>query len=260
MHRKFLPAAAAVLLCGCTAALTLSACEQKQVELDDVRISNYTMPEPGEEIAVLTVRDYGDIKIRLFPEETPTGAENFKLLVQSGFYDELIFHRVMDGFMIQGGDPRGDGTGGADAWGSADGFAQTISSSLCHVPGAVAYAIGSDKMNKSQFFIVSGGSVTDESFQLLAEQFGRQYPKAVKDLYLQVGGYPFLDNDYEIFGQVFDGLEHVLEIQTVPTDSRDKPKSQVVIEKAEIVPYDGSAPNWLTWNGEPVPDAAKAAE
>lgn len=260
MHMKHALSAAALLLAGCTAVCTLSACEQKQVELDEVKILNYTLPEEGEEIAVFTVRDYGDVRIRLFPDETPDGVENFKELIRQGFYDELIFHRVTDGFMVQTGDPKGDGTGGRDAWNSENGFPQNISNSLCHVPGAVAYAIGSDKMNKSQFFIVTGEAATDDTFDFLADQFGRVFGKAFKDLYKQVGGYPFLDNDYEIFGQVFDGMEYVLDIQKVPTDSNDKPRSQVVIEKAEIVPYDGSAPNWLTWDGQPVPDAVTAAE
>ena len=68
--------------------------------------------QKGEEIVVMTIEGYGDVKIRLFPEESPKGVENFKTLVKNGFYDELIFHRVIDGFMIQGGDPKGDGTGG----------------------------------------------------------------------------------------------------------------------------------------------------
>lgn len=257
-------AAAAVL--SVSAAVLLTACKQKQVVLDEVPdaqsgemtlsadegILNYTLPEKGEEIAVLQIRDYGDVKIRLFPEETPKGVENFKKLVESGYYDELIFHRVIDGFVIQGGDPRGDGTGGKDAWGSETGFEQTVSKHLCHVTGAVAYAIGDDKMNKSQFYVVTGDAVTPDIFSQLRDYYGKTFTPSVEDLYYNAGGQPFLDGDYEVFGQVFDGLQYCLDIQKTETDSNSKPKKSVVIEKAYLTPYDGEAPHWLNAAGEEI--------
>jgi len=249
MHRSLLLKAAAVLLCGALAAGTLSACERKQVELDNVQIINFTAPEIGEDIVVLTVKDYGDVKIRLFPEESPTGVENFTTLVKNGYYDELIFHRVVQDFVIQSGDPKGNGTGGDDCWGTG-GFVQTISPKLCHVTGAVAYATATDKLNNSQFYIVTGSEVTEDQFSFLAQQYGKTFSSSVKDLYFTWGGQPYLDNDYEIFGQVFDGLEICLEIQNVSVDSNNKPKSQVVIEKAVVEPYDGSEISWLSWQGK----------
>ncbi len=244
--------AAALLISGAAALCALTACERNQIELDNETIRNFTPPQQGEDIVVLTIRDYGDVKIKLFPDATPKGVENFTTLVKNGFYDELIFHRIIENFMVQGGDPKGNGTGGVDAWGSENGFEQTISPDLHHFTGAVAYAIGSDKLNKSQFYIVTGNLCDDNYFEMLSSQAGLTYSGAVKALYGQVGGYPSLDGGYEIFGQVFDGMDHILEMQKVATDGNDKPKSQIQIEKAEVIPYDGTAPNWLSFDGQPV--------
>ena len=260
MRRRLLSGAAAVICCG-AAILMLTACEQKQVVLDSDVIEemavelggdgnvNYTMPEKGEEIVVMTIENYGDVKIRLFPVESPKGVENFKTLVRNGYYDELIFHRVIDGFMIQGGDPKGNGSGGEDAWGSSTGFAQTLSPKLSHVTGAVSYAVGEDKMNKSQFFIVTGEIPEAEYFTLLRNQLGMTFTPQIQNLYETTGGTPHLDGKHEIFGQVFDGMEYVLEIQKVPTDGNDKPKSAVRIEKTIVTEYDGAAPHWLNAEG-----------
>ena len=263
MQKHDLRRATAVLLCG--AMLLCTGCKQKTVTLESndnagqvaeqtlsaSDIVNFTLPQKGEEIVVMTIKDYGDVKIKLFPEETPKCVENFKELVKSGFYDELIFHRVVDGFVIQGGDPKGNGTGGVDAWGSETGFAQTISGHLCHVSGALAYAIGSDKMNKSQFYIVTGEEVTPDYLQQLRDYGVSLSPEATQ-LYQHAGGVPYLDGGYEVFGQVFDGLEHCLEIQKVTVDGNSKPKTPVVIEKAIVTEYDGAVPHWYNAAGEEI--------
>ena len=248
MRKQFLMKFISVLCCGAAAAGMLSACERKQVALDNETILNFTEPAQDEEICVLTIKDYGDVKIRFFSEETSKGVENFKELVKKGFYDELIFHRIIDQFMIQGGDPKGNGTGGVDAWGG-NGFAQTISDKLIHVPGAVAYAIGGDKLNKSQFYIVTG-RVCDTAYMDRLTANGYKFSSFVRSVYEQFGGAPHLDGGYEVFGQVIDGLDKVLEIQKVKTDGNDKPKTSVVIEKAELVKYDGSGVHWLNYKGE----------
>ncbi len=249
----------AALCCAALSCCCLTACEHKQVVLESGageeqfvqsdHLVNFTLPEIGEEIVVMTIRDYGDVKIRLFPDQTAKGAENFKKLVESGFYDELKFHRIVSGFVIQGGDPRGDGNGGQDAWGSKEGFAQTVSPNLCHFTGAVAYAIAEDKMNKSQFYFVTGEMQTDESIAAYREN-GIAFSPAAEAMYKQVGGVPYLDGGYEIFGQIFDGMEHVLEIQKIKTDQNGKPVKAVVIEKAVVTKYDGTAPHYLTANGD----------
>ena len=267
----------AAAVCGAALLSCLGACKMKEVSLDDDAAAgqssasaptasgdaiNFTMPAVGDDVAILTIKDYGDVKIRLFPEETEKGVDNFKQLTESGFYDELIFHRVIDGFMIQGGDPKGDGTGGRDAWNSG-GFEQVISPRLYSFTGAVAYAVGADKLNTSQFFIVTGGAVSASDLSDISAMAGKTFPPGAKDFYEAFGGYPYLDSgynntNYEIFGQVYDGMEHVLEIQKVKTNDKDKPKTPVVIEKAVIAKYDGETPNWINWNGESVPVSAES--
>lgn len=249
MRKQFLIKIAAVLCCGAAAASILTACEQKKVALDNEQIVNFTEPAQDEEICVLTVKDYGDIKIKFFPEETSQGVENFKGLVKKGFYDELIFHRIINQFMIQGGDPKGDGTGGVDANGG-NGFKQTISSKLIHVPGALAYAINpQEKLNKSQFYIVTG-TLCDTTYMDTLASKGYKFSPFVRSIYEQFGGAPHLDGGYEIFGQVFDGMDKVMQIQKVAVDSNDKPRTSVVIEKAELVKYDGSGTHWVNYLGE----------
>ncbi len=248
MRKQRLQRIAAAALCCALTVPMLCACN-KEVVLENQKILNFTAPEQGEEIVVMTIKDYGDVKIKLFAEECPEGVENFKALVESGYYDELIFHRVIDDFVIQGGDPKGDGTGGVDANGT-DGFSQTISPSLQHYAGALAYAVGQDQLNASQFYIVTGMKTDATFFEQMKATYGLTYSGPVMDMYKQMGGRPDLDGGYEIFGQVFDGLEHCLAIQKVPVDGNDKPKSQVVIEKAVVVEYDGSGVDYLDYNGE----------
>lgn len=249
MRKRRLQRIAAAALCCVITLPMLCACN-KEVVLENQKILNFTPPEAGEEIVVMTIKDYGDVKIKLFTEECPEGVENFKTLVESGYYDELIFHRVINDFVVQGGDPKGDGTGGVDANGT-EGFEQTISPDLQHYAGAVAYAVGQDKLNASQFYIVTGLHADDNYFEKLKTTYGLTYSGPVMDMYKQMGGRPDLDGGYEIFGQVFDGLEHCLAVQKVAVDANDKPKSQVVIEKAVVTQYDGSGVDYLDYNGEP---------
>jgi cyclophilin family peptidyl-prolyl cis-trans isomerase len=198
----------------------------------DVGILNFVPVQQGEKIAVVTIKDFGVIKIKLFPDAAPLAVENFVGLSEQGYYDELIFHRVIENFMNQGGDPRGDGTGGKSIWG--DRFDGGIPEGLYHFSGAVAYAnSGSTDSNGSQFYIVNtpegyvyGGSVPASA------------PSNVAEMYKTVGGTPSLDGGYTVFGQVFEGLDVVRAISKVETNENDKPLKQVLIEKIEIIEYD----------------------
>ena len=258
-HKQF-KCISAAFVSGVLMLCTLSGCQEKQVVLDQLdsadiigtdEMLNFSQPQQDEEIAVITVKDYGDIKIKLFPEESPKGVENFKTLIEQGYYDELIFHRIIDSFAVQGGDPKGNGEGGNDCWNSG-GFAQTISPNLHHFVGAVAYATGEDKLNGSQFYIVTGQEITEEYFTLLKDQYGMRFDPAVMQMYYRMGGQPTLDSDYEVFGQVIGGMENALAMQKVETDAKTgKPKKSVVIEKAEIVKYDGSGTEYLSFDGTP---------
>lgn len=200
-------------------------------------VLNFTPPEENEEIAVFTIKDYGEIKIKLFPEQCPKGVENFVTHIKDGYYDGVIFHRVIENFMIQGGDPDGTGMGGESIYDGGLGFEQEINSGLCHFAGAVSYATSTDKLNKSQFFIVTGEEQSEDSLKVFESRYGKVFTDSVKSLYYEKGGSPHLDGDYEVFGQVFEGYDIVLAISKTDTDSSDRPVSDIVIEKAEIVNY-----------------------
>lgn len=229
---------------------------QKQTEPYDADPSfQLAMPEEGEEIAVMTT-SMGVIKMRLFPEQAPKAVENFVTHAKEGYYDGLTFHRVMEDFMIQGGDPNGDGTGGESIWG--EGFGYEYSPELCHFRGALAMAHSSlPDSNGSQFYIVQAGegTVTEEMFTMY-EQYGYQFdlmPEAMKEKYLEIGGTPWLDGLYvpegqdghTVFGQVFEGLDVVDAIATVEKEASTDgnapsvPVEPIIIESIEIVNYEG---------------------
>jgi cyclophilin family peptidyl-prolyl cis-trans isomerase len=216
---------------------------------DDVEILNFNAPEIGEKIAVITVKDYGTIKVQLFPEAAEKGVENFIGLSEMDYYNELIFHRVIKNFMNQGGDPRGDGTGGQSMWGGE--FDGGIPAGLYHFSGAIAYAnSGSTSTDGSQFYIVNtdpgytycgGYQDADGNVQVITDldESGISMPKNVADKYREVGGVPMLDGSYTVFGQVFEGMDVVRAIGDVATNADDKPLTQVLIEDISIVEYQG---------------------
>lgn len=227
---------------------TVDILSGNQENTESTDILNFTPPEIGEEIVVINVKDYGTIKIKLFPDECPKGVENFKRLIsEENYYDGIIFHRVIKDFVIQGGDPNGNGTGGQSIWG--EGFSQELNGGLRHFAGALAYATANDHLNKSQFYIVAPADcsqITDEQFDEFANYYGASYPDNVKEKYREVGGVPYLDNGYQVFGQVFEGLDVVEAIQNVQTDSNDKPLEDVVMESVSIEEYDGSSSSTST--------------
>lgn len=203
---------------------------------DFATAQNYTMPEEGEDIVVLTVEDYGEVKIKLFPELVPNGCENFVNLVKSGYYDGLTFHRVIEDFIIQSGDPNADCTGG-EAYGGGS-IPCEITNALIHTVGAVAYARPAYSLiNQSQFYFVTGSELDEEGLSYYTSNTNLNYNESTKEIYYENGGQPFLDGGYTVFGQVFEGLDIILDISTVATDSNDKPLEDIVILKAEVVPY-----------------------
>ncbi|MBQ8728152.1 MAG: peptidylprolyl isomerase [Oscillospiraceae bacterium] len=203
---------------------------------------NFTAPEIGEKIAVIKVKDFGEIKIKFFPEYASKGVENFIGLAEMDYYDELIYHRVVQDFVIQGGDPRGDGAGGNSVWGQD--FAVDAAPNLYHFSGAVAYAHAKGGGNGSQFYIVctkEGETYANEGIPLTKEIIDQyKYTNEVKALYMEKGGLPFLDGGYTVFGQVFEGMDVVYAISEVKVDPQTSmPAKQVVIESVEIVEYQG---------------------
>ncbi len=217
-------------------------------------------PEKGEEICVLST-NYGEIKLRFFPDAAPKAVYNFKALALSGYYDGLTFHRVIDNFMIQGGDPDGTGAGGESIWG--EDFADEFHENLLNITGSVSCANRGANTNGSQFFInaVEPTAINWDQYaeiysiyETAPEQFTSMYggtlnmdlvTDAYKSLYEENGGNPHLDGAYStagtghtVFAQVFEGLDVVREIMQVETDDNDMPVEPVTILSAQIVLYE----------------------
>lgn len=177
-----------------------------------------------DEVELVTSK--GNITMKLFPKQAPKAVENFVKHAKDGYYNGVTFHRVIKEFMVQSGDPKGDGTGGESIWGKP--FKNEISNQLYNIRGAVSMAnSGGDNSNGSQFFIVQNDQ--DQSDGLLIDE----YPQKIIDAYKK-GGYPQLDGKYTVFGQVTSGMDVVDEIANVKVDN-DKPEEAITIEKIDIL-------------------------
>ena len=177
--------------------------------------------------------EQGDMKITLL-ESTPKHTENFKKLVSEGFYNDLLFHRVIKGFMIQGGDPDSKGATALQPLGSGGpGYTIPAEIGTPHFKGMLSAARLGGPSNPekessgSQFFIVQGGPVSDEELTAIEQNKGIKYTPAQREKYLKVGGSPMLDADYTVFGEVIEGLEVIDKIANVETDPRDRPVKDV---------------------------------
>ncbi len=219
------------------------------------------LPEKGEEIAVVTMATGETFKLRFFPNEAPKAVYNFKRHAIDGYYDGLTFHRIIENFMIQGGDPDGNGTGGESVWGEA--FEDEFNSNLLNIDGAVSMANSGANTNGSQFFInATNGAKVDwanyeEGYKYYQEDpdafsstYGRWIkmdivPEEMKTLYDEHGGNAHLDGFYStmgightVFAQVFEGMDNVIKLsQTEVGEDGSTPLNSVVIEKIEITTY-----------------------
>ena len=189
-------------------------------------------PASGEEVAVIKTSK-GDIFVRLFPEHAPKAVENFKTHAKNGYYDGLIFHRVINDFMIQGGDPTGSGMGGESIWGKS--FEDEFTPELHNLRGALSMANAGPNTNGSQFFIVQAKQVSDDMLDQLETAPEELFPTECVRKYETLGGTPWLDYKHTVFGQVYDGMDVVDDIAGVKVDFfQNKPVEDVVIETIEI--------------------------
>lgn len=202
------------------------------IEKDGVTVNQVEGPQSGDTVAEITIKDFGTVKIRLFPELAPKAVENFVTHAKDGYYDGLSFHRVIENFMIQGGDPNGDGTGGESIWGEP--FEDEFSVQLAPVKGALCMANSGDDTNGSQFFIVQ---CLDHNETNAADWLQIGMPQSLVDYYSSNGGYPSLFKVHTVFGQVYEGMEVIDAIAETETDDDDKPVTDVIIEKIEIKTY-----------------------
>lgn len=221
--------------------IMFTACQsQKEEKVEDEKVADINLeqlkqPEKGEEIAVMTT-NMGVMKFRLFENVAPKAVENFKTHAKNGYYDGLTFHRVIDGFMIQGGDPDGTGMGGESIWGKP--FEDEFDLSYRNFGGALSMANGGPNTNGSQFFVVQKIELPDNLIEQMSEAGEKNgFPEEVVKGYKELGGQYHLDYRHTVFGQCFEGLDIVDKIAKVKRDAQDKPIEPVIIEKLEIINY-----------------------
>jgi len=254
IRKKIIVALAAAF----TGLITLSSC---QTGYDETAWLELFPLAQGEELAVLHT-NYGKITLRFFPEKAPMAVENFVTHAKNGYYDGVVFHRVIDGFMIQGGDPKGDGTGGESIWGGSFGY--EFDYSLRHYRGALAMAHSElPASNGSQFYIVQNKGLHPNVIQTLNDLKKRQdepftevdgktvyisdlMPPEAADAY-KAGGTPHLDIWYKtytgedpnsahtVFGHVVRGMkvvDAIAAVEVVDASRQNyKPAKEVVIKK-----------------------------
>lgn len=225
--------------------------------------------QPGDIVAEFEIEGFGTIKAKLFPDIAPIGVQNFIQLAQDGFYTGKNIHRVIEGFMFQGGSLNGDGTGGNAAYtGSDDGsgtFGIETSENARHFYGALCYANAAGQ-NSTQFYIVNSKSVDDPADydkaieQLKAEREkyeagtdGYEYYtyyidsytkvadklRGLSDKYKEQGGTPSLDNDYTVFGQVVEGFDVIdnvsaVEVTANSSGEQSKPVKDIIIKSVKV--------------------------
>ena len=161
----------------------------------------------------------GELLIKLCPEYAPITVANFKKLVKSGFYDGLTFHRVIEGFMIQGGDPKGDGTGGSKNDIKGEFSKNGVNNTILHERGVISMARSGERRNNL-------GQIIDYGYNSASSQFFIVHKTS-----------PHLDDNYAAFGHVVFGMTSVDGIATVATNSSDKPLQEAKIESAVFVNY-----------------------
>ena len=163
-------------------------------------------------IVTIKMENGKEIKVELYPEKAPNTVNNFIDLINSGFYDDTIFHRVIKGFMIQGGDPKGNGTGGPGYGIKGEFSSNGFENDLMHKRGVLSMARAQNPNSAgSQFFIMHADS-------------------------------PNLDGQYAAFGKVIEGIDEVDRIVSVDKNFRDKPKEDQVMEKVSVETFNEEYP------------------
>lgn len=192
---------------------------------------------------VLLKTTFGDITIALY-DDTPAHKANFVKLVNDKFYDGVLFHRIIKGFMIQGGDPDSKTAKPGQRLGSGD-VGYTIPAEFVtgriHKRGAVAAARMGDNVNPKkassgcQFYIVDGTVYDNDKLNMIAQRTGKNFSPEQVEAYTTIGGAPFLDGDYTVFGEVVKGMEVVDKIAAQQKDGADRPVEDIKILSATII-------------------------
>jgi cyclophilin family peptidyl-prolyl cis-trans isomerase len=187
------------------------------------------------ECMILLETPYGNMEIMLY-NQTPLHRDNFIKLAEEGYFNDLLFHRVINGFMIQGGDPNSrDADAGTQLGSGGPGYTipAEFVDTLVHIKGALAAARTGDGMNPkkassgSQFYIVQGRPIMDAQLDALEGQKNIRYTTEARTILKTDGGTPFLDKEYTVFGRVVKGLDVIDKIAAAPTLSGDRPRDDV---------------------------------
>lgn len=218
-----------------TETVEIPADAEDHVRPDDGKEVGYQLEKPadGEEIAVLHT-SMGDIRIRLFPDAAPKAVENFKGLINDGYYNGIVFHRVIDNFMIQGGDPTATGSGGESIWGEP--FEDEFNTNLINLRGALSMANSGVDTNGSQFFIVQAGdteSMTEEYFESIEDENGKSVNEKVEDQ-LEM---------YELYGYSGDQLDQIESILKQQYQNANKGETDFPDEVKEFYQQVGGTPH-----------------
>lgn len=224
-----------------TSTILLAGCSKKKAEPVTPEITKmngtgiqFEEPKKGETVAEFVIKDYGSIYVRFFKDAAPKAVENFITHAKDGYYNDLIFHRVIADFMIQGGDPTGTGMAGESIWGNE--FEDEFSDDLYPYRGALCMAnTGQPGTNGSQFFIVQAGPISEDILTQLESQVS--IPEEARENYNKVGGTPWLHKAHTVFGQVYAGYEVLDKIAETKTITGDKPEKDVIIDKINITKY-----------------------
>ena len=204
----------------------LCSCGSDEVELNyttkkvgdetiyTIKTKKYVTSDEATNLVMINVKDYGIMVAELYPDKAPITVENFKKLVSNNFYSGLIFHRVINGFVIQTGDPNGNGSGGSDETIKGEFEANGVKNDISHVRGVLSMARrGSDPE-------------TDETLNSASSQF-----------YIVQDDATYLDGKYAGFGKLVSGYDVLDRIASVKTNMNDKPLTDIVIENVRFVKY-----------------------
>jgi peptidyl-prolyl cis-trans isomerase B (cyclophilin B) len=237
------------IYCIMLSIIALTACSSpKKVKSDNDTAAQETTQtsqnnNTDKMTQVLLKTTFGDIVIALY-DDTPGHKANFEKLVKDHFYDGVLFHRIIKGFMIQGGDPNSKTAKAGQQLGDGD-VGYTIPAEFVptryHKRGAVAAAREGDQVNPQkassgcQFYIVDGTVYDNDKMTMIAQRTGKTFTPEQIQAYTTVGGAPWLDGDYTVFGEVVKGMEVVDKIASQQKDGSDRPVEDIKIISASIL-------------------------
>ncbi len=200
------------------------------------------MEKTPKDTLVEITTDFGTMKLKLY-KETPLHRANFIKLAGEGFYDSLLFHRVIKDFMIQGGDPQSKNAAPGQMLGAGDvGYKipAELVDTLFHKKGVLAAARDNNPQKASsgcQFYIVQGKKMTEQELTMAEGRLGFKLSEAQRQAYMNVGGSPWLDRNYTVFGEVVEGLDVIDKIAAVETLPGDRPKQDVRMKVKLVYEY-----------------------